>query len=68
MAYTTADIAAVREAIASGALSIRDKDGKQITFRSQKELLELLALMEAEDGRTRRTVAAFSNGTVPHGR
>lgn len=38
MAYTQADLEKVEKAIAKGALTVRDSDGKTITYRSMNEL------------------------------
>lgn len=38
MAYTQADLEKVEKAIAKGALTVRDSDGKSITYRSMDEL------------------------------
>lgn len=46
MAWTTAQLDDLREAVASGASSVRDADGKSVTFRSVAELLALIAHLE----------------------
>ena len=46
MAYTQAHVDAMREALASGALSV-SHGGKTVTYRSRQEMLDQLALMEA---------------------
>lgn len=40
MAFTSQDLAAIDAAIASGELSVRAADGKQITLRTMDELLK----------------------------
>lgn len=40
MAFTQTDLDALDRAIASGELSIRDSDGRQVTYRSTDELLK----------------------------
>lgn len=40
MAFTAQDLAAVDAAIASGELTIRAADGRQVTMRSVAELLQ----------------------------
>lgn len=66
MAFTQAQVDALRASIATGALTVRDAAGNLITYRSLQDMRDLLALMEAEVAgttRNRRTVATFSNGT-----
>lgn len=38
MAFTQSDLDAIDAAIASGALTVRSSDGKQVTYRSIEEL------------------------------
>lgn len=45
MAFTTTDLAAIDAAIASGELTVRTADGKQVTLRSLAELLQARALI-----------------------
>lgn len=47
MAFTQADAAALRAAMAKGVASA-EVNGEKVTFRSLKEMRELLALIEAE--------------------
>ena len=61
------NIAALREAMASGALKVRTKtEGveKEIWYRSYAEMRQALAdLVEQRDGpRSRRTLAGFRSG------
>lgn len=48
MAFTQADLDAVNAALASGELSVRASDGKQVTYRSVDELLRAKRVIEAE--------------------
>ena len=66
MAWTQADIDAVRAALRANTLNVRHGE-TSITYRSQSELLKLLDIMEAEVNGTgstrRRSVGYFrSNG------
>jgi len=40
MAFTSQDLTAIDSAIASGELTVRTADGKQVTLRSMIELLQ----------------------------
>jgi len=40
MAFTQSDLTAIDGAIASGELTVRTADGKQVTLRSMSELLQ----------------------------
>ena len=40
MAFTSTDLTAIDSAIASGELTVRTADGKQVTLRSMGELLQ----------------------------
>ena len=48
MAFTSQDLAAIDAAIASGELSVRAADGKQITLRTMDELLKARDAIRAE--------------------
>ena len=48
MAFTQQDLAAIDAAIASGELSIRAADGKQVTLRTMDELLKARAAIQIE--------------------
>lgn len=64
MAYTQQQVDKMREAIASGALSVEYGD-KKVTYRSLKEMQTTLAQMEAEVAgkpASRRMRASFSKG------
>jgi len=55
MAYTESQAEALREALASGALTV-EYDGKRVTYRSVREIKEALAQVEtalARDAGTR---------------
>ncbi|PSJ55769.1 phage head-tail joining protein [Pseudaminobacter soli (ex Li et al. 2025)] len=65
MAYSQAQIDALKAAMASGVLTVRHGE-TTTTFRSLAEMQKQLADMEADVSasptRPRRTVAGFSNG------
>lgn len=48
MALTQTDLDSINAAIASGELSIRSSDGKQVTYRSIDELLKARDLATAD--------------------
>ncbi len=48
MAFTSQDLAAIDAAIASGELSVRAADGKQITLRTMDELLKARDAIRAD--------------------
>ncbi len=48
MAFTSQDLAAIDAAIASGELSVRAADGKQVTLRTMDELLKARDAIRAE--------------------
>lgn len=58
MAFTQQDLAAIDAAIASGELSIRAADGKQVTLRTMDELLKARAAIQIE----------MASTTAPHPR
>lgn len=65
MAYTTNDVAALKQALASGALKVRFADGRETTFRPVREIKEIIADAEAEAAgatRIRRTLAQYDSG------
>jgi hypothetical protein len=43
MAWTTADLATVEAALATGALRVRYADGREVTYQSATELLKVRA-------------------------
>lgn len=59
MAFTQSDLTAIDSAIASGELTVRTADGKQVTLRSMTELLQarqaISAGIAATAGAARRT-------------
>lgn len=63
MAYTTADLTAVQEAIKSGALTVKHRD-RQVTYRSLAELEKIEGKIKAELGLSgvRRNNPLYSNG------
>ena len=58
MAYTQADLDALDEVIASGALTVRTPEGKLVTYHSLDELRSLRSAMQAE-------IASTSDRTFP---
>lgn len=48
MAWVQADVETLKAAIASGALSVRYSDGREVTYRSLAELRDALALVQGE--------------------
>ena len=65
MAYTQAQVDALRAAIATGVIQSR-VDGINTTFRSLDDMMKLLGIMEASVAGTseppRRTVGAYNSG------
>ncbi len=68
MAYTQAQYDTLRNACATGALSVRNPDGSMVTYRSLDEMRRLLADMEQELGlahtpaASRTALACFRRG------
>jgi len=48
MSFTTTDLAAIDAAIASGELTVRTADGKQVTLRTMDELMQARQAIRAE--------------------
>lgn len=65
MAWTQAQLDALDQAIAEGALTVRYQD-KQVQYRSLDEMMRIRSLMASELGvkarSPRRTYASFSKG------
>jgi hypothetical protein len=63
MAYTSQQLAALREAMASGVLRVRGPDGQETLFRSLGEMKAQEAAMAAEleptAARIKRTILSF---------
>ena len=59
MALTTSDLDAINAAIGSGELSVRDKDGRQITYRSIGELIQARDAIRAEIDSTSATARPY---------
>lgn len=53
-AFTADDLATLKAAYASGTLSVRYSDGRQVTFDSGENLLERIRVLEAELAPARR--------------
>lgn len=69
MAYSEADLAPIRTAIASGVLSVRYADGRTVTYQSTEALLKaeqriLDGIAGAKPGaaRRRRRTPGYRNG------
>ena len=67
MAYTQAQVTALEEAIASGVLSVRQTDGRSVTYQSLSEMRAVLQEMRNEVNaaagtRRRRTFRTFQQG------
>lgn len=58
MPFTSADLTAINTAIASGELTIRGADGRQVTLRSMDELLKARDAIVAD-------IASTSAGPTP---
>ncbi len=68
MSFTAADIAAIKRAIATGALTVRNANGEMVTYRSLSDMREALAMMESEvnppvAGVVKYITPTFTNGT-----
>lgn len=63
MAYTQADLDAIQEALASGALTVKHRD-RQVTYRSIAELERVESKIKAQLGQagTRRNSPIFKSG------
>jgi hypothetical protein len=69
MAFTSSDLDAIKAAIATGELSVRTSDGRQVTYRDLSDLLQAKAAIEAEIASTsacrhsypRHRLAVFSD-------
>ena len=48
MSFTSEQVAALRAAIATAALSVRNANGEMATYRSLAEMRQVLAMMEAD--------------------
>lgn len=48
MAYSQDQVNRLRDAIATGALTVRNANGEFVTYRSLAEMRQTLAVMEAE--------------------
>lgn len=48
MPFTQTDLDAINSALATGELSVRSSDGKQVTYRSVDELIKAKGVVEAE--------------------
>jgi hypothetical protein len=64
MAFQQSDIDALKAAIATGALSVRYADGRQVTYRGLSEMRQTLQILQDEvspppTGSSRSSVAGF---------
>lgn len=48
MAYTSSDLQELKDALASGALSVQFADGKRVQYRSISELMRAIQFVERE--------------------
>jgi len=48
MAFTSADLATIEAAIATGALRVRYADGREVTYQSADELLRVRAAIQSD--------------------
>jgi hypothetical protein len=67
MAYTTEQLAALEEAIASGVLTVRHRDGRSVTYNSLSDMRSLRQQMKREldvaaGSRRRRTFRLYQKG------
>lgn len=68
MAFTSDDLAAIEQAIASGELTVQHADGKRITYRSMQQLMQARDTIKGElnsaagNRRPRAYRAKFSRG------
>lgn len=68
MAYTDADLATIREAIASGVTKVRFADGRELQRQTAEELLKveqrIMSALASQSGagRRRRRAAGWRNG------
>lgn len=64
MAMTQADLSAIEEAIATGAMKVRFADNREVTYRSLAEMRsirdEIAAALGAKPPPLRTTYASFS--------
>lgn len=66
MAYTSADLAILERAVASGVMRVRYSDGKEVTYRSTDELLRAIAVVKAQIAQAAgspRTMSALASFT-----
>jgi hypothetical protein len=60
MAFTTSDLTAIESAIASGELTVRYADGKEVTYRSIGELMKARDLIKSVTDSTIATSTRFT--------
>ena len=65
MSFTAGQVEAMRAAIATGALTVRNANGEMVTYRSLSEMKDVLGMMEASVSGTPRT--AFVNPVFDRG-
>lgn len=59
MAYTQADIDALKAAMASGAKRVRYSDGSEVEYRDMAEVQDILGQMEREVSPPTKPIRAF---------
>ena len=63
MAWTQADLDSLEEAMKAGVLKVRYSDGKEVTYRSLAEMMQLRQLMQKQiapaSGNSRITLTSY---------
>jgi len=67
LSFTSDQIAALKVAIATGALTVRNANGEAVTYRSLSEMKQVLAMMEAEVAPAASSPIRFINPTYSSG-
>lgn len=60
MTWSQIDIDALKAAIATGALTVTYPDGRSITYRSLRDMREIVGMMEREATPNPRRIGAFT--------
>lgn len=67
MSYTPDQIASLKAAIATGALTVRNGNGETVTYRSLAEMRQVLAMMEADASSLSSSAVRYINPTYSDG-
>lgn len=67
MSFTQTQIEALKVAIATGALTVRNANGETVTYRPLTEMRETLAAMDAEVSGASASRVAYINPTYSNG-